>query len=51
VHHESSHRAHRARGGRLRGEGVGAERTPLTGASKIKEVVPGELPPHGIRSD
>jgi hypothetical protein len=51
VHHESSHRAHRARGGRLRGEGVGAERTPLTGASKIREVTPGELPPHGIRSD
>jgi hypothetical protein len=49
--HHMLHPHKRARGGRLRGEGMGAERTPLTSAAKIREVTPGELPPHGVRSD
>ena len=38
------HMAHRAKGGRVRGEGVGADRMPLSSAAKIKEVTPGEEP-------
>lgn len=49
--HHNLHPHKRARGGRLRGEGMGADKTPLTTAAKIKEVVPGELPPGGVRSD
>jgi len=49
--HPDGHLKHRARGGRLRGEGVGAERTPLSGAAKIKEITPHEVAPHGVRSD
>ena len=33
---------HRAKGGRVKGEGVGADRMPLSSAAKIKEVTPGE---------
>lgn len=33
---------HRAKGGRVKGEGVGANLTPLSTAAKIKEVTPGE---------
>jgi hypothetical protein len=33
---------HRAKGGRVKGEGVGADRMPLSTAAKIKEVTPGE---------
>ena len=33
---------HRAKGGRVRGEGIGSDRTPLSSAAKIKEVTPGE---------
>jgi len=51
VHDEHEHHHKRARGGRLRGEGVGADRTPLSQAAKIKEIVPDETPAHGIRSD
>ena len=49
--HPDGNLKHRARGGRLRGEGVGAERTPLSGAAKIKEIVHEEQAPHGVRSD
>ena len=36
------HEKHRAKGGRVKGEGIGADRMPLSSAAKIKEVVPGE---------
>ena len=36
------HEKHRAKGGRVKGEGVGANRTPLSTAAKISEVTPGE---------
>ena len=50
VHHhgegEESKKRHdrpkRARGGRMRGASAGADMTPLTTASKIKMVTPGE---------
>ena len=41
---EHEHMKHRAKGGRVRGEGVGADRMPLSSAAKIKEVTPGEEP-------
>ena len=46
VEHEHSGHVmhhHRAKGGRVRGEGVGADRMPLSSAAKIKEVTPGEV--------
>ena len=42
VDHEEHEKKHRAKGGRVRGEGVGADRMPLSSAAKIKEVTPGE---------
>ena len=42
---------HRAKGGRVRGEGVGADMTPLTTAAKVKHVTEGEQDEHGMRSD
>ena len=36
------HEKHLAKGGRVKGEGVGANRTPLSTAAKISEVTPGE---------
>ena len=36
---------HRAKGGRVKGEGVGADRMPLSSAAKIREVTPGEEAP------
>jgi hypothetical protein len=54
----SRHRADRpkrARGGaipgRARGGGVGADMKPLTTASKVKAVTPGELPEKGVPSN
>lgn len=41
----------RASGGRLRGEGAGADKMPLTTASKVKTVTPGEQPTSGQRDD
>ena len=44
---KAKHRADRpkrARGGRMRGEGVGSDKMPLTSAAKIREVVKGEEP-------
>ena len=35
---------HRAKGGRVKGEGIGANRTPLSTAAKIEEVTKGEQP-------
>ena len=49
VEHMKMH--HRAKGGRLRGEGVGADRMPLSSAAKIKEVTKGEEPVEGVKSD
>ena len=48
-HHSMMHSkpAHRAAGGRLRGEGTGADMKPLTTASKVKHVTPGETPESG----
>ena len=43
--------AHRAKGGRLRGEGSGADRTPLTTAAHVTHVTGGEQAEHGERSD
>ena len=48
---ERHDRPKRARGGRLKGEGVGANLTPLSTASKIKEVVKGEEPEDSPKSD
>ena len=45
IHH------HRAKGGRVRGEGVGADRMPLSSAAKIKEVTKGEEPEDAEKSD
>ena len=39
------HEKHRAKGGRIRGEGVGANLTPLSTAAKIREVTKGEEAP------
>ena len=39
--------AHRASGGRVRGEGVGADMRPLTTASKVKHVTKNETPESG----
>lgn len=59
VHHhgegEESKKRHdrpkRARGGRMRGKGAGADMSPLTTASKVKAVTPGETPEEGVPSD
>jgi hypothetical protein len=47
AEHEHAKMHHRARGGRLRGEGVGANLTPLSTAAKVKHVTPGESPEEG----
>jgi hypothetical protein len=39
-----------ASGGRVRGEGMGADRTPLTTAAKVKHITPNEEPEEGVRS-
>ena len=44
-------RPKRARGGRLRGKGVGADMSPLTTASKVHHITEGETPEHGEPSD
>ena len=44
-------RGGRAMGGRMRGEGAGADMKPLTTASRVKAVTPGELPQKGVPSD
>ena len=36
------HEKHRAKGGRVKGEGIGADRMPLSSAAKIREVTKGE---------
>lgn len=41
---------YRASGGRLRGEGAGADRSPLTTASRVKHITSGEDPEKGIPS-
>lgn len=46
-----SDRPKRARGGRMRGEAAGADMSPLTTASKVKTVTPGEQPTSGQRDD
>ena len=47
-HHSMEHmKPHRAAGGRLRGEGTGADMKPLTTASKVKHITPGETPESG----
>ena len=51
VEHEHMKPHHRAKGGRLRGEGVGADKTPLTTASKIKLVTKGEIGEDAEKSD
>lgn len=54
IHHEHEgtvEHHHRARGGRLRGEGVGADKTPLTTASRIKMVTKGEIGEDAEKSD
>ena len=53
VEHEElkPHEKHRAKGGRVRGEGVGADRMPLSSAAKIKEVTPGEAGEDSAKSD
>ena len=52
---ERHDRPKRARGGsvpgRKRGGGVGADKTPLTTAAKVKHVTPGETPEEGEPSD
>lgn len=35
--------------GRARGGGIGADRTPLTTAAKVKHVTSGELPEEGVK--
>ena len=50
-HEEPKHEKHRAKGGRVRGEGVGADRMPLSSAAKIKEVTPGEAGEDSAKSD
>lgn len=40
--HEEKKMHHRARGGRLRGEGVGANLTPLSTAARVKHITKGE---------
>ena len=42
LKHGGKAEKHRAKGGRVKGEGVGADRMPLSSAAKIKEVTPGE---------
>lgn len=46
-----SDRPKRARGGRMRGEGIGSDKMPLTSAAKIKEVTKGEEPQDSPKSD
>jgi hypothetical protein len=52
VKHEEKKEHERKHGGkvpgRARGGGVGADRTPLTTASKVKHVTKGELPEEGV---
>ena len=40
-------RPKRARGGRVRGEGAGADMHPLTTASKVKHITKNETPESG----
>ena len=40
-------RPSRAKGGRVRGEGIGANLTPLSTAAKIKTITKGETDPSG----
>jgi hypothetical protein len=46
-----SDRPSRAKGGRVRGKGAGADKHPLTEASKVKHVTEGEGPEEGVPSD
>lgn len=51
---EPKHRADRpkrARGGRMQGKGVGADKTPLSSAARVKEITKGEEPEGGVHSD
>jgi hypothetical protein len=49
-HHSMKHEKHRARGGRLRGEGTMADKSPMTTAANVKHVTPGEQEEHGDRA-
>jgi hypothetical protein len=49
MHHAEPHQ--RARGGRLRGEGTMADKSPMTTAAKIKMVTPGEIGEDAEKSD
>lgn len=48
-HHSMHHTKppHRASGGRVRGEGIGADRKPLSSAATVKHVTAGETPESG----
>jgi hypothetical protein len=43
LKHGGKAEKHRAKGGRVKGEGIGANLTPLSTAAKIKEVTKGEI--------
>ena len=48
---KAEHEKHRAKGGRVKGEGVGANLTPLSTAARIREVTKGEEPEDSPKSD